>query len=58
MSEARIFSVVRPGDGAVVPLTCTDEQFNEYWKPLGYELVSDAIEQPVQIDIVEIGGEE
>ncbi len=36
-SVAKLFQVVRPEDGATVPLTCTDEQL-QVWLDKGYKL--------------------
>lgn len=36
-SEAKLFHVIRPVDGATVPLTCTDEQL-QVWLDKGYKL--------------------
>jgi hypothetical protein len=39
--NGEVFTVKRPEDGAIVPLTCTREQFEQTWKPAGYELAEE-----------------
>lgn len=34
-----LYQVKRPEDGAIVPLTCTQQQLDEVWTPAGYVVV-------------------
>jgi hypothetical protein len=36
--NGNVYMVIRPEDGATVPLTCTKEQLKEFWLPKGYKL--------------------